>query len=59
MDRINCMIQMAHVRRCLSSLRLLDLTVLRDCVIKHGSDDDRVLVAALMAALDTLPDDGS
>lgn len=58
MDRKVYAIQIAHIRRCLSSLRLLNLEELQASAQRHGGQADRDLIAALMLALETLPDDG-
>lgn len=50
-------IQIRHIRSCIASLRLFDLAELVDGVQRHGTDDDKVLVAALLLALETLPDE--
>jgi hypothetical protein len=48
-------LQIASIRAALGHLQLLDLRELADCAIVHGTDDDKVLLAALMVALATLP----
>ena len=58
MDRKVYDIQITHIRRCLSSLRLLNLGELQASAGQHGSQADQDLIAALMLALETLPDDG-
>ena len=50
--------QIQHIRRCVAALRLLDLQELAACAEEHGTQADRDLIAALLLALDTLPDDG-
>lgn len=50
-------VQIAHLRRCISSLRLFDLNELSQAAEVHGSQEDRDLIAALILALETLPDD--
>jgi hypothetical protein len=57
MDAKTCQAQTAHIRRCLAALRLFDLRELEQCVHVHGSREDQDLVAALLLALETLPDD--
>jgi hypothetical protein len=57
MDAKTCQAQMNHIRRCLSALRLFDLHELEQCIQVHGSAEDQDLVAALMLALETLPDE--
>lgn len=57
MDEKLCAAQMSHLRRALAALRLLDLHELQRCVQAHGSQADQDLLAALMAALETLPND--
>lgn len=56
MDR-SVAIQLAHVRRCIASLRLFDLDELQRATEQHGDQADRDLIAALVLALETLPDD--
>ncbi len=58
MDERSFRVQMRHIRACLASLRLFDLSELTESVKQYGTDDDKVLVAALLLALQTLPDDG-
>jgi hypothetical protein len=48
-------IQIASLRAALGHLQLLDLRELADCAVVHGTDDDKVLLAALRVALATLP----
>jgi hypothetical protein len=50
-------IQLAHLRRCIASLRLFDLDELQRATEEHGDQADRDLIAALVLALETLPDD--
>lgn len=50
-------VQIAHLRRCIASLRLFDLDELAQAAELHGSQEDRDLIAALLLALETLPDD--
>jgi hypothetical protein len=50
-------IQIAHLRRCIASLRLFDLDELQQAAEEHGTQEDRDLIAALLLALETLPDD--
>jgi hypothetical protein len=56
MDR-TVAVQIAHLRRCIASLRLFDLHELAQAAEEHGTQEDRDLVAALLLALETLPDD--
>ena len=56
MDR-TVAVQVAHIRRCLASLRLFDLHELQRAAEDHGSQADRDMIAALILALETLPDD--
>lgn len=58
MDERSFAVQMRHIRSCLASLRLFDLSELAESVQRFGTDDDKVLVASLLLALQTLPDDG-
>lgn len=58
MDERAFRIQVRHIRSCLASLRLFDLDELAESVQRYGADDDKVLIAALLLALETLPDDG-
>jgi hypothetical protein len=58
MDERAFRIQIRHIRSCLASLRLFDLHELAESVQQYGTDDEKVLVAALLLALETLPDDG-
>jgi hypothetical protein len=55
MNRKLFQIQIESIRQALGHLQLLDLRELADCAIVHGNDDDKVLIAALMVALATLP----
>lgn len=50
-------IQTAHLRRCIASLRLFDLHELQRAAETHGGQADRDMIAALILALETLPDD--
>lgn len=49
-------VQIEHLRRCLSSLRLLDLSELAACAETQGTDADKELIAAVRHALATLPE---
>lgn len=50
-------VQIAHIRRCVASLRLFDLKELQRTADDHGTRAERDLIAALILALETLPDD--
>lgn len=50
-------IQINHLRRCIASLRLFDLHELQRAAEEHGDQADKDLIAALMLALETLPDE--
>jgi hypothetical protein len=50
-------IQTAHLRRCIASLRLFDLDELQRAAEAQGSQADRDMIAALILALETLPED--
>jgi hypothetical protein len=56
MDR-TVAVQIAHLKRCIASLRLFDLHELQQAAEEHGDQADRDLIAALLLALETLPDD--
>jgi hypothetical protein len=49
--------QIQHIRRCIEALRLLDLAEIAACAEEHGTQADRDLIAALLLALETLPND--
>jgi hypothetical protein len=49
-------VQLAHIRRCVASLRLFDLHELQRAAEDHGSQADRDLIAAIILALETVPD---
>jgi hypothetical protein len=49
-------VQIAHVRRCLAALQLLDLRELAQCAQTHGTYAEQTLISALQIALDTLPE---
>lgn len=57
MDEKSYAIQIRHLKNCIASLRLLNLNELQVCAEEHGAEDERDLIAALMLALETLPDD--
>jgi hypothetical protein len=57
MNKAMCDAQMAHLRRAIAALRLLDLNELEECLRTHGTQADRDLLAAIMLALETLPND--
>jgi hypothetical protein len=50
-------VQVRHIRSCVASLRLFDLRELEESAQQFGTDADKDLVAALLLALDTLPND--
>lgn len=49
--------QIAHIRRCVAGLRLFDLEELQRNAEAYGTQEDRDLIAALLLALETLPED--
>ncbi len=49
--------QIQHIRRCVASLRLFDLAELQRRAKTAGTDEERALIAAVLAALETLPQD--
>lgn len=57
MDERSYAAQIRRLRRCIDALRLLDLSELEACARTHGSAADRDLIAAVLLALETLPDE--
>lgn len=57
MDKRSFQVQIRHIRSCIASLRLFDLAELVEAVQQHGTDDEKVLIAALLLALETLPNE--
>lgn len=57
MNKALCEIQMRHLRAVIAALRLIDLQELAACAQEHGTEADRALIAAVIAALNNLPDD--
>ena len=58
MDEKTFAVQIRHIRAAIASLRLFDLAELEQSAERFGTDDERGLVAALLLALETLPDEG-
>lgn len=56
MDEKIYRVQIAHLRRCLAALQLLDLAEIAKCAQVHGSYADQTLISALQIALNALPD---
>lgn len=50
-------VQVRHLRSCIASLRLFDLDELQRSAEAYGSQEDRDFIAALLLALETLPDE--
>jgi len=48
-------LQIRSILDCLGHLRLIDLRELAERATEHGTDDEKVLLAAVMVALETLP----
>lgn len=55
MDRKIYAIEMKSLRGCIEHLRCLDLTGMAELALSHGTVADRQLIAAVQAALATLP----
>jgi hypothetical protein len=54
-DQAICALQFRHVRAVIAALRLIDIAELEACAAIHGTPADVALVAAVKAALLTLP----
>lgn len=48
-------IQIRSVRAAIEHLHLIDLSQLAACAVHHGTDADRLLIAAVQGCLATLP----
>jgi hypothetical protein len=57
MDEKVYKIQMRHLRNAIASLRLMNLDELTASADQIGTPAERDLIAALILALETLPDD--
>lgn len=57
MDEASFKIQVRHLKSCIAGLRLFDLAELQACAAAHGTAADRDLVAALVLALEVLPEE--
>jgi len=54
-DKATCRIEINHLLSVIAALRVINLDELQACAAAHGTDADRELVAAVRAALLTLP----